>query len=397
VRICWLDRREGALLAALLLVAVLAKPAHLDTIPSRVDGQEISNLYGWWAAIYSNWPFVPQQSTVWPVASLWTPSSWEDVVPQTPEQIRRSAAQLTGYGSALDILEFNPNPDYPDFVRWKQGYLAQVDRLGRAFMLGYEHINGTRFRQLGVSAKNSTPTFDMSDPYNRALFTQDVDFMFREVIVPYIDYYVTMNGRAVIYLWNTENMLGDFGGLLTEIKERYPVAFIGSETNTPRLDDAEAIGRVDALDGFMAYSVLDPENEGNYSRAMAEQYWSSIVFRKFLRTYEAQHPGRYRLFVPTFQAAFDDARYPGRSNADGSPKTAPMYPRSRDELSGAAQMLKTAMSQEQIYDAYGPMVIYNELFEGAAVIESQPYAAPASQYHGFGLDRLAIVKQFFAP
>jgi hypothetical protein len=40
-------------------------------------------------------------------------------------------------------------------------------------------------------------------------------------------------------------------------------------------------------------------------------------------------------------------------------------------------------------------VVYNELFEGAAVIESQPYASPASQYHGFGLDRLAIVKQFF--
>ena len=381
-----------------MLVSVfIVKPASLDTLPSRVDGQEISNLYGWWAAIYSNWPFVPHQSTVWPVSSLWTPSSWEDVVPQTPAQIRRSAAQLTEYGSALDILEFNPNPEYPDFIRWKQGYLAQIDRLGRAFMLGYEHINGTRFRQLGVSTKNSTPTFDMSDPYNRAVFTQDVDFMFREVVLPHVDYYVTMNGRAVIYLWNTENMLGDFGGLLTEIKARYPVAFIGSETNTPRLDDAEAIGRVDALDGFMAYSVLDPENEGNYSRAMGEQYWSSIVFRKFLRTYEAQHPGRYRLFVPTFQAAFDDTRYPGRSNADGSPKTAPMYPRSRDELFGAAQTLKTAMSPEQIYDAYGPMVVYNELFEGAAVIESQPYAAPASQYHAFGLDRLEIVKQFFAP
>jgi hypothetical protein len=39
------------------------------------------------------------------------------------------------------------------------------------------------------------------------------------------------------------------------------------------------------------------------------------------------------------------------------------------------------MSQQQIYDAYGPMAIYNELFEGAAVIESQPHAVRASQYH----------------
>ena len=74
-----------------------------------------------------------------------------------------------------------------------------------------------------------------------------------------------------------------------------------------------------------------------------------------------------------------------------------MYPRTREELFGAAQALKTATAQDHIFDNYGPMVVYNELFEGAAVIESQPYPAPDAQYHGFGLDRLAIVKQFFAP
>jgi len=88
---------------------------------------------------------------------------------------------------------------------------------------------------------------------------------------------------------------------------------------------------------------------------------------------------------------------PRAAFADGSPKTVPMYPKSRDELFGAAQAIKTAIDQEHIYDSYGPMVVYNELFEGAAVIESQPYTVPASQYHGFGLDRLAIVKQFFGP
>jgi hypothetical protein len=237
----------------------------------------------------------------------------------------------------------------------------------------------------------------MSDPYNRAVFTQDVDFMFREVIVPYLDYYVTKDGRAVIYLWNTENMLGDFASLLNEIKSRYPVAFIGSEWHKPHEDDPQEMARFDAMDGFMGYSVLDPDNEGNYARAMTQQYWSSLVFRNFLRDYEARHPGKYRLFIPTFQAAFDDSHYPGRSNGDGSPRTVPMYPRTREELFGAAQALKTAIAQDHIYDNYGPMVVYNELFEGAAVIESQPYASPASQYHGFGLDRLAIVKQFFGP
>jgi hypothetical protein len=394
----WLVRRSlrSVTVVALVIAAVFVKPASLATIPDRVDGQEVNNIYGWWAAIYPNWPFVPSQSSVWPVPALWTPSSWEGIVPQSPAQLRLSAAQLTGYGSAVDILEFNPNPEYPDFVLWKQGYFAQLASLGRAFLLGYEHINGTRMHPLGVSAQG-TPTFDMSDPYNRAVFTQDVDFMFREVIVPYADYYVTKDGRAVIYLWNTENMLGDFASLLTEIKARYPVVFIGSEWHKPDESDAQEMARFDAMDGFMGYSVLDPGNEGNYSRAMTEQYWSSVVFRNFLRAYEAAHPGKYRLFVPTFQAAFDDSHYPGRSNADGSPKTVPMYPKSRQELFGAAQALKTAIAQEHIYDNYGPMVVYNELFEGAAVIESQPYTAPAEQYHGFGLDRLAIVKQFFAP
>jgi hypothetical protein len=382
-----------------LCLCGFVRDASLDTVPSRVDGQEISNLYGWWAAIYSNWPFVPEHATVWPVPSLWTPSSFDAPLPQSPAQVREASAQLTNYGSALDVLEFNPNPDYPDFVLWKQGYFAQIATLGRVFMLGYEHINGTRFHQLGVS-RNSTPTFDMSDPYNRAIFTQDVDFMFREVIVPYLDYYVTMDGRAVIYLWNTENMLGDFASLLNEVKARYPVAFIGSETHKPADDDAAAMARIGALDGFMAYSVLDGANEGNYARAMTDQYWSSVVFRDFLRDYERSRqssPGKYRLFIPTFQAAFDDSRYPGRSNADGTPKTVPMYPKSRDELFGVAQSLKTAMMQEHVYDSYGPFVVYNELFEGAAVIESRPYPVPQSQYHGFGVDRLSIVRQFFAP
>ena len=390
-----------SLLVGLLLAGSLVTPAAVASIPDRVDGQELNNLYGWWAAIYPNWPFVPSLASVWPVPSLWTPSRvWDDAIPQSPAQIRQSAQQLTSYGSALDIIEFNPNPEYPDFVQWKQGYLSQLPSLGRAFMLGYEHVNGTRFRPLSAGTGRSAPTFDMSDPYNRAIFTQDIDFMFREVIVPCLDYYVTTNGRAVIYLWGTENMLGDFGSLLNEVKARYPVFFIGSEWHKPKDDNPQTLARFDAMDGFMAYSVLDPDNEGNYSRAMTQQYWSSLVFRNFLRDYEASRqssPGKYRLFIPTFQAAFDDSHFPGRSNPDGSPRTAPMYPRTREELFGAAQALKTAVAQDRVYDNYGPMIIYNELFEGAAVIESQPYSAPASQYHGFGLDRLAIVKQFFAP
>src|SRR5437763_16727963 len=101
---------------ALFLAGAFVRPAALASIPDRVWGQELNDIYGWWAAIYSNWPFVPAQSSVWPVPSLWTASSWEASLPQTPLQIRASAQQLNGYGSAVDLIEFNPNPDSPDFV-----------------------------------------------------------------------------------------------------------------------------------------------------------------------------------------------------------------------------------------------------------------------------------------
>jgi len=391
-------RRTGyaAAVVSFLLALVLATPARVATIPARVDGQELNNIYGWWAAIYPNWPFVPSLATVWPAAHLWTPSAtWNDLIPQSPSQIRMSAAQLTEYGSGLDVLEFNPNPEYPDFVQWKQGYFPQLAAMGRPFLLGYEHINGTRMHPLGPTGPNAIK-FDMSDPYNRAVFTEDVDFMFREVIVPYLDYYVTSNGRAVIYLWNTENMLGDFASLLNGIKARYPVMFIGSEWHKPHENDAQEMARFDALDGFMGYSVVDLTNEGNYAKAIVDQYWSALVFKNWLREYEAAHPGKYRLFIPTFQAAFDDSRFPGRQNPNGVAKVTPMYPRTREELFGAAQSVKTAIGA-QIFDNYGPFVIYNELYEGAAVIDSQPYPVPSNEYHAFGLERLQIVRQFFAP
>ena len=166
----------GFLVVSLCLRGSYVKSA---TIPDRIDGQELNDIYGWWAAIYPNWPFVPSLASVWPVPSLWTPSpTWDDLIPQSPAQIRMSAQQLTEYGSGLDILEFNPNPAYPDFVQWKQGYFPQLASIGRPFFLAYEHVNGTRMRPLAPAGPLSLK-YDMSDPYNRAIFTEDVDFMFR--------------------------------------------------------------------------------------------------------------------------------------------------------------------------------------------------------------------------
>jgi len=388
-----------AFAAALLTGALVAgSQVRSAPIPDRVDGQDINDIYGWWAAIYPNWPFVPDLASVWPAPRLWTPSrQWSDLIPQSPAQVRMSADQLNAYGSSVDVLEFNPNPAYPDFVQWKQGYFSQIASLNRAFIVGYEQINGTRLHPIGTTGADALK-YDMSDPYNRAVFTEDIDFIFREIVQPYSAWCVTSDGRAVIYLWNTESMLGDFGSLLNEVKAQYPVMFIGSEWHKPDEADAPLMARLDALDGFMAYSVLDPDNAGNYSHAITEQYWSALVFRNWLRDYEATRqssPGKYRLFIPTFQSAYDDSRFPGRQMPNGVAKVTPMYPGTQQELLNGAQALKTAIVQDHIFDNYGPFVIYNELYEGAAVIESQPYAAPPSEYHAFGLERLSVVGQFF--
>jgi hypothetical protein len=73
------------------------------------------------------------------------------------------------------------------------------------------------------------------------VFTHDVDFMFREVIVP------SRRFRRFVD--------GDQGAVPRRLHQQR------DEYAAPRR--AEALRRVDALDGFMAYSVLDPENEGN--------------------------------------------------------------------------------------------------------------------------------------
>ncbi len=107
--------------------------------------------------------------------------------------------------------------------------------------------------------------------------------------------------------------------------------------------------------------------------------------------------GKRYLFIPTFQAAYDDTNViPKRGNP-------PMYARSRDEVKYHAEMIRSGMGS--VYDfSAGPFTIYSELPEGAAVIESQCLLASASQlattdtpgrFYGCGTGRLQILKEYF--
>lgn len=342
-------------------------------IAKTINGVELMTIRGWLANIYP-WSYLPESSTVHPVPRLWTPG-------QTPSsvQMTEQCRQIKEFGGGAVVLEYSPNPNLPWHNYWLSTGFA--NGCGPFFLL-YEHINGTRFIPIEGGPK------DMNNPYNRKAFKDDIDFMFKNVIVPNQSRYITVSGRAVIYLWSSVQMIGDFSSLLEEIKKEYPVFFVGSGEVWSQPNGAENIARVKALDGFMEYTL---GGRSDYLRAVQDYNRASFFWRRYLRQLEVETGKRY-LFIPTFQAAYDDTEtIPKRDNASS------MYARSRDEVKYHAEMIKSNMSS--VYDfSVGPFVIYNELPEGAAVIESQCLPKTADwpgRYYGCGTARLQILKEHF--
>ena len=74
-----------------------------------------------------------------------------------------------------------------------------------------------------------------------------------------------------------------------------------------------------------------------------------------------------------------------------------MYARNVNEVKYHAELIKEGMVAG-IYDSVGPWVVYGELPEGAAVIESQclPETVDRSgRFVGCGTARLGILKEYF--
>lgn len=340
----------------------------VDQIPDRINGVELTTIRGWLASTYSSWNYIPEQSTVHPVPSLWTPNQ-----PQSFSQIAYQSQQLKTYGSGADIIQFNPHLDYNYWAG--NGF----DTGGRPFFVAYEHINGTKY---------SCPTDcskDMNLEYNRQVFREDIDFIFRRVILRNWSRYVTVNDKAVIYMWSSAGMKGDFGSLLEEVKAKYPVFFIGSNEIWGKPKTQDDYNRVETLDGFMEYTL----GGHNDYRVMTQIYNnSSVRWSQFLRQLSAKTGKKY-LFIPTFQVAYDDHLATGRN-------TPQLYPRNRNELVAHADGIRSNMGG--IYDLVGPFVVQGELFEGGAVLESQcrpDTQDRPSRYVGCGTKRLEILKEKF--
>ncbi len=339
-------------------------------IPQRINGVELLSIRGWHANIYP-WDYDPNSSGVHPVSRLWTPN-------QKPSsfQMAEQCQQIKEFGGGAVVLEYSPTPALRSWHDYWQS-LGFARDCGPFYLL-YEEINGTAMIPAD-GAKN------MSIEHNRQVFKTDIDFMFRNVILPNQSRYVTVDGRAVIYMWATQALTGDFGSLLEEVKAVYPVFFIGDEGPGDGPGEKESLERAKALDGFMNYNV--PVGS-DYMEAVQGYRRGTFKWRQFIRRLESETGKKY-VYIPTFQAAYDDSKVPGRGNPQ-------MYARTREEVEYHAELIRAGMGT--IYDSVGPFVIYSELPEGASVIESQcrpDNVDRPGRFYGCGTARLQILKKFF--
>ncbi len=371
--------KRKVLLFVLLLVALLiaSRPEDLqaqEALPRKIDGVELRDLKPGWLPARYMWFYSKQRATVHPLPSLWTPERY-----QSPSEIREDCKALNEHGAVADVWQFNPYTPYSDYNYWLsvQG-IPECD--SRKFFLAYEHMGPAEY----VSDDDGRKNMDL--PVNRDIWMRNIDFLVRKVILPNQKRYVTLSGRGVIYLWAPTAMYGDFTSLLDEARAKYPVAFIGSPgVMAQSEEELQTDSLLMSLDGFMEYAMVLPVYDDMVKTYIAK----TKILRGKINAWKAK-TGRSYVFVPTFQVAYDDSRWPGRT-------TPQMYPTSRSEVEKFALEILRLM-KEGVFDILTPFIIWSEVYEGAAVIPS--LCLPETQTHptrfvGCGTERMDLVHKFF--
>jgi hypothetical protein len=186
-------------------------------------------------------------------------------------------------------------------------------------------------------------------------------------------------------MWAPSQLKGDLASLLEEAREKYPVMFIGSPNLMGIPTDAQVLRNLAAFDGFMEYALV----AADYSTMVDTYRANSARWRLTIDRFSKENGKRY-FFIPTFQSAFDDSRMdPPRGNPQ-------MYPTSRADLFRHAAAITSFMGTA--YDRLGPFVVFSELYEGGAVIESECLPETEDRpgrYVGCGTARLGILNGFF--
>lgn len=338
----------------------------------RVNGVELATIRGPYAGLYP-WAYFPEQAPYIPIPEL-----FDSYQRQSVSQIQNQEVLLNASGFGLDVLQYDPSPESYDPTHWKMSYFPYTSR---PFFVLYEHIHNSGYiPPTDIGSKN------MNRPENRLTFMRDMEFLFQEVIWPNERRYAVVGGRAIVYMWSSIQMTGDFAGLLDEARQKYPVFFIGSG------EDMSNIERVAMFDGIMEYSLAGLGNlqsrAPSYRRMTIEYGRYAKISRRTLDKIESQM-GKKILLVPTFQAAYDDTLVvPARDNN-------PLYSRSRAEVVEHARLIKLSMTRWRIFDNLGPFVIWSELPEGASVLPTMPSQELPGRYVGYGAERLNIVVECF--
>lgn len=344
-----------------------------EDMPRRINGVELSTLRGWFANRYP-WVYIKEQAITHPLTSLWKAGDF-----QSPEESNSECWILNQYGSTADVLEYNANPKYRDHNLWLQNNDVPECRV-RPYFLLYEHVHGTKYDPVD-GPKN------INLAINRRVFMDDIDFMVRNVIIPNQSRYVTISGRAVIYLWSTVQMEGDLASLLAEARAKYPVAFIGSVNIMGIPGDPVILRNFKAMDGFMEYAMVSK----TFAEMSSTYDDNSRKLRQMLKDFQAE-TGKSYVFISTFQAGYDDSKVvPKRNNPI-------MYPRTKSELENHMKAILKGMS-DGTYSPVGPFVVWSELYEGAAVIPSQCLPEnrdTPTRFVGCGVGRLDLVQKYFS-
>jgi hypothetical protein len=379
--------RRSFLLAS--LAALRSKQVGAQQLPTSqtTSGVEITEIKGWHAVRYF-WRYKPEESTVHPLPALRNAGEYP-----SPRDVEEESKLLTQLGSGVDVLEYNPNPSSPDHNNWLRSILRPDVSGGRPFYIAWEHVYGTRYVPVNGSK-------DMSNPTNRRRFEEDLRFVRDNVILPCQSRYATLEGQPVIYLWSMGDMYGDFGSLLEELRSKYSVRFVGG-TNLMYSEywGSEYLKNLQGLDGFMEYSLF-PSAATPEERAKRAINYSNMVARHKKGTEDLQaailkfkeNTGREYYLGSTMQFAFDDTRV-----VDPQPRgNFPMYPQTVKEVTDFAQRLRDWKSNG-IY-SFGPLVIWDEFFEGAAVAPSQclpETLGRPDRFVGCGYVRPEIVLRYF--
>lgn len=382
-----MTKRKVLLIVALvgLFISIRPQVALGQEIPDKIrEGVDISQLRGALTNRYP-WVYVEKYATTHPLPEFWTNGKY-----QRPSELGAECRYLNEHGFGADIWQFNPDPEYSDYNMWRstQG-IPECD--SRPFLVQWETVN----QQTQMIPENGPKDMDLL--VNRQAFMRGLDFLFRNVILPNKHRYVTLNNRAVIYLWAIPGHYGNFASLLREAKAKYPVEFIGSPgvlglpTDATKITlpaEDSALQSFKELAGFMEYALVMPTYK-TYKETV-EAYKDKAKKLRATTNEWAMETGKKYLIIPTFQVAFDDSRWPGRS-------TQPIYPATRYELEDFAGWIIQAI-KIGTFDNIGPFLIWSELYEGGAIIPSQcrpDTLNTATRFVGCGTERSDIVEKFF--